>query len=126
MKRGNLLAQINLSCRAEPLKRGRKARHNVNQPLDNQTAMIEQLSLYSYLKLDIPIIVDVRCGYMNFKRSTKVIVNYDVDNLLKGILDNLQRMWIISDDKHVLGASITKEQSTDDNIHIEIYEARDY
>ena len=126
MQRGDLLAEIDLCCRAEPLKRGRKSRHNVNQPLDNQTAMIEQLALHSYLKIDVPIIVDIRCGYMKFKRNTKVIVNYDVDNLLKGILDNLQRMWVITNDRLVLGACIVKHEASDDHIHIEIYKAKDY
>ena len=123
--KGKLLAEITLFCKGQPLPRGRSFANFVAQPLENQAEMISQLKAHSHLQIDVPVWIDIDCGYKRFFYGS-TFIRYDVDNIMKGVLDNLQRMFIIKDDYLVIGSSIVKHQATDDTIDIKIYKAKGY
>ena len=122
LHQGELLAEIILFCKGQPLPRGRAYKGVMTQDLENQQEMLTQLEAYSHIQIDIPIIVVVDCGYKKFRWGGRII-KHDVDNVLKGVLDNLQRMFVIKNDSLVIGASCVKHPATEDYVHIRIYKA---
>jgi Holliday junction resolvase RusA-like endonuclease len=53
-------------------------------------------------------------------------MSYDVDNLAKAILDNMQRVGVIKDDRFVVGVTCLKYTGSSDTTTIRIYKAKGY
>lgn len=49
------------------------------------------------------------------------VVNYDIDNIMKAIFDNLQRAGLIADDKLIIASTIIKTLADEDRTHVRIY-----
>jgi Holliday junction resolvase RusA-like endonuclease len=121
--RSKLIAEFDLFCAGLPLNRGRRrSGPGMHQPLENQQEMLSLLEMFDPLMIAKPCIVDVECGYMSWTNRSRVI-RYDVDNVLKAILDNLQRVFILADDKFVVGSSIVKLPAKENYTLIKIYES---
>lgn len=120
--RGDVLTDLMLYCRAKPLQRPRRSQSGgVYQPLDNQRDMISCLGTYPNA-ITVPMIIDVTC-YYQIRTKLSHVVNYDIDNVLKAILDNLIRAGLIADDKLVVGSTIFKTPSNEDRVHVRIYKS---
>ena len=119
---GDLIAEITLYCQGQPLPRGRAVKGYVNQSLANQAEMLLQLKAQNYLNIDIPMIITIECGYKKFHYGAGY-VKHDVDNVAKGVLDNLQRTFIIKNDNLVMGVSCVKYPDKEDIVSIRIFKA---
>ena len=130
--KGPVLAELMLPCRAMPLKRGRsrgRKYKGMYQPLGDQQEMMDLMKPHFGLLINCWMIVEITCYYRAHQHrndATKEIqiISYDVDNLMKGILDNMQRMAIIKDDRMVLGCSCIKCPGNSDTTAIKIWKAQ--
>ena len=121
--RARLLAEMDLFVRACPLQRGRSKRiGGVHQPLGNQAQMLRAMDRYAGLMVSEPCIVEVECGYQSWNSKSRAS-KIDVDNVLKAVLDNLVRVFILADDRFVVGASIVKLPTKENYTSIKIYES---
>lgn len=132
--KGKMVAEMLLPCRTFPLRRGRtrsRRYKGVYQPLGDQEEMMEQMIPHRSLSIDFPFICEIYCGYRvlytknQYQPDIKLIA-YDVDNLTKAVLDNMQRMRIILDDKLAVGVTCLKYQDYSDCTTIRLYVAEGY
>jgi Holliday junction resolvase RusA-like endonuclease len=124
IQRGDLLAKLLLFERSFPLARPRvNTSKQVYQPLSNQQSLISEMERYSDLHLDGFLWIDVafyfrKMGKWEYPVSPSI---GDLDNHVKGLLDNLQRLNIITNDRFIVGIHATKAWSTEDYVEVEIY-----
>ena len=93
-RRGELLEELNLFCRIEPLKR---PRNNYHTPRDNQLSLYNQINYYipngRYKTIDKPVIIDIFTFYSIPKARDKEFPTAqgygDHDNLVKAVNDAL-------------------------------------
>ena len=109
--------------KVHPLKRPRKGRAgNIYQPKDNQMELLEHLSLFSYLQIKEPCIIDLYVYFKGQINKYPASKNYgDVDNLTKAVLDALVSNGILKDDGLVVGCSAYKAFSTENFAVVEIW-----
>ena len=99
------------------------------QPLGDQEEMMELMHPHYGLNINCWMIVEIACYYRAYQHRNNAmeevrILSYDVDNLMKGILDNMQRIAVIKDDRMVLGCSCVKLPGQSDATHIKIWKAQ--
>ena len=123
-QKGNLVCRLILFDRSYPLARPRlnKSTH-VYQPLSNQSGIISELGRYDSINVNEPMLIDVSFFFKRYGKEDFPIPNGigDLDNHVKGLLDNLQRTQIIANDRYVVGLHAEKAWSTEDYVEIEIY-----
>jgi Holliday junction resolvase RusA-like endonuclease len=122
-KKGEALAEIILFSRAVPQSRSRKGKKKVYTDLQDQADILNQMSAYSGLKIDQPILIEVELGYTDFYVGGKLL-NYDNDNIEKALFDHMQRCHIISNDKIIVGNMTIKHREVEDRVTIRIFEAK--
>ena len=128
--RGELLAELPLFVRVEPLQRPRLNPHskNVYQPIKNQQAMFLEMANYTLETINEPVIVDTYENFLNrFKKPADHPIHScygDEDNLRKGINDALVRYKILADDCMVVGGENFKAFNTEDVALIRIYRVK--
>ena len=132
--KGRIVAEMLLPCRAFPLRRGRSRSRRykgIYQPLGDQEEMMECMLPHSGLGIDFPIICEIYCGYQALYQKNRhqvdiKILSYDVDNLCKAVLDNMQRMRVIMDDRLAMGITCIKFVAKTDHTLIKLYKAEGY
>ena len=123
--RKEMLVTLPIFVRGEPLARPRLSRVHkkaVYQPTENQLKVLAELQVTApALELNQPLIVDTYFYYTRPK-SNKLLYPIngrrpgDIDNLNKGLYDNLVKAKIITDDSLIVGGETYKLWSTDDHI----------
>jgi Holliday junction resolvase RusA-like endonuclease len=112
--RGELIAEIPLFCQVRPLARPRSRGRvrGVYQPLANQEELRHELSRYTPLRIDYPVLIDTYIQ-LAVPRKTRLLhpvgrIHGDEDNLRKAICDALVAQEILTDDAFILGGSNSK------------------
>lgn len=126
--RGDLLLEIMVFCRIQPLKRPRKA-GNANhfyQPKDNQLQLFEELLPYSALvkePLDGPMIMDMHCIFLRHENDQYPTAKRygDDDNLRKAVNDALVHSKLVSDDRFIIGGETWKLYGEEDQAQIRLW-----
>jgi len=125
---GDLLMEMYLFCRSYPLARPRlnKNRSTVYQPLNNQAEARDlMLSYRPDEPISVPVCLSARLFFTGKAYKTNpYVTKYDADNLLKGVGDNLQYCGIISDDRIILRADVSKAWAPEDFMIIRIFEVK--
>jgi len=124
---GKLLAEIVLFCKAMPLARPRVGKtSHVYQPLENQFEMRKQLRPYKmHDPIDKPFWLEVHAFYESpgFRDISRLpCQNFDLDNVVKAVADNLTFSAIITDDKWLEGITASKQYSVEDYVLIRLNE----
>lgn len=120
-RRGHLIIEMNLFCAGRPQRRSKNYSNTVTD-LDNQYEFINSLEPFREMLIDDLVIIDIEYYYRDIKEG----MTYDVDNLIKATLDNLQRMKVIVNDRNVVGVSVYKLRAVDDHTVIRIYGMNGY
>lgn len=115
------LFTMDLFCASKPQPRNRSNSKRKTNYLDlsNQNEMLKALQPYEDIWLEMPLGIEIEYIYSTSNGNAE---RYDLDNLLKGTLDNLQRLRIIKDDSQIVFIDTVKYYSSDDHTIIRLYE----
>ena len=132
MRRGELLLELRLMCKIEPLRRPRWSGKWMYQPKQNQKNLYAALDGFlkenkDFERIDGPVVVDMffmyekhpRCQYPDMKKYG------DLDNLNKAVNDALVSKGIIQDDRFILASDSSKQFDDRDYAIIYIYDVED-
>jgi Holliday junction resolvase RusA-like endonuclease len=117
-------ARLVIYCRSFPLSRGRiNKSKQIYQPLLNQRESEFYLKQYEPLNIDYPVFIDVTFAFKKTGKHLYPVVPSvgDIDNHLKSLLDNLQRVGHLRDDRFVVGLETYKIWSTANYIDIRLW-----
>ncbi len=125
--REQLLLQIPLFCKVEPMARPRLARNRgVYQPLAAQHVIVAEIQkLQAKRTLSQPVFVDhyiYRERNPRHKGMSAVYPCYgDLDNMVKTVNDALVRADILADDRYIVGSQSFKAIAKEDYCHVLIW-----
>lgn len=128
--RDRLICKIPLFCRIEPLARPRVNyfTKRIHQPLDNQQALLTEVSTFDPSKISGPVYVDIaiilqtptpKRGAPPPHPTSKAYG--DLDNLAKAVNDALVKAQILADDSIIVGHAITKAFGPEDLATVAIW-----